>query len=94
MKLSGDGTWIGHRKHIVIFSYTLLEEEDTVASVDGVHPLVVFQEPEVYGKLDEALVDVRQEVKKIQTEGITVEGVKYTVSLHVVMENVTCFTGT
>jgi hypothetical protein len=85
VKLSGDGTWIGKRIHCVVFSFTLLEERSTVASVEGVHPLAVFREAEAYSCLQQALSDIIQEVEDITKEGITINGVLYKVRTFVLI---------
>lgn len=72
---------MGKRIHIVVFSFTLLEEKATVASVEGVHPLVVFREAEAYSFLKQALADIIQEVEAIGQEGITINDVKYKASM-------------
>lgn len=43
VKLSGDGTNIGKRLHIVTFTFTLLEEGNKAHSSDGNHILAVFK---------------------------------------------------
>ena len=71
VKLSGDGTYVGKRIHCVVFSFTLLDEEATVASVLGIHPIAIIREPETYESLQLALSDVIKEVENIQSTGIT-----------------------
>ena len=71
VKLSGDGTYVGKRIHCVFFSFTLLDEEATVASVLGIHPIAIIREPETYESLQLALSDVIKEVENIQSTGIT-----------------------
>ena len=71
VKLSGDGTFVGKRIHCVVFSFTLLDEEATVASVRGIHPIAIIREPETYESLQLALSDVIKEVENIQSTGIT-----------------------
>ena len=80
IKLSGDGTYIGKRIHCVLFSFTLLEETSTVSSVDGIHPLAVFREPEAYSSLELSLEDIIKEVSVLQDEGITVQDEHYKVN--------------
>ena len=57
VKLSGDGTKIGKRLHVVIFTFTLLEEEQYCSSV-GNHTSVIFKQPESYDCLKSALADI------------------------------------
>ena len=79
VKLSGDGTTIGKRIHCVTFAFTLLDEADSVSSVDGIHPIAIFREPESYDSLSFALADVIQEIGELGS-GIEVQGVRYNVS--------------
>ena len=79
MKLAGDGTTVGKRIHCVLFSFTVLEEEDTVSSMDGIHPIAIFREPESYEVLSLALADVIKEVAELSLSGIEKEGVHYRV---------------
>lgn len=72
MKLAGDGTTIGIRNHCVLASFTILEEEDTVSSVDGIHPIAIFREPESY-ELSLALADVMKEVAELSLSGVEME---------------------
>ena len=51
VKLSGDGTNIGKRLHVVNFTFTLLEEGRFAHSSEGNHTLAIFKEPEKYEKL-------------------------------------------
>ncbi len=72
IKLSGDGTNIGKRLHVVNFTFTLLDEGEAAYSSDGNHCLAIIKEPENYDSLFNALGDLRQEVaslKRIQVEG-------------------------
>ena len=72
MKLAGDGTTVGKRKHCVLFSFT-------VSSVDGIHPIAIFRESESYEALSLALADVIKEVAELSLSGIEMEGVHYKV---------------
>ena len=65
VKLSGDGTKIGKRLHVVAFTFTLLEE-DQAGSAAGNHILAVFKQPESYGCLKLALADIIVEVKELK----------------------------
>lgn len=77
MKLAGDGTTVGKRIPCVLFSFTVLEEEDTVSSVDGIHPIV--REPQSYEVLSLAPADVIKEVAELSLSGIEIEGLHYRV---------------
>lgn len=65
VKLSGDGTNIGKRLHVVNFTFTLLEERSHVHSFEGNHTLVIFKEDEKYEQLKLALEDVGKEVEEL-----------------------------
>ena len=65
VKLSGDGTKIGKRLHVVAFTFTLLEE-DQAGSAAGNHILAVFKQPESYSCLKLALADIIAEVKELE----------------------------
>ena len=58
VKLSGDGTNIGKRLHVVNFTFTLLEEGRLAYSSDGNHTLAIFKEAEKYEHLRDALKDI------------------------------------
>ena len=73
MKLSGDGTKIGKRLHVVIFTFTLLEEEQYCSSV-GNHVLVILKQPGSYDCLKSTSVDIITDVKRLTD--ITVDGIK------------------
>ena len=64
VKLSGDGTKIGKRLHVVAFTFTLLEEEQA-GSAAGNHILAVIKQPESYESLKLALADIA-EVKELE----------------------------
>ena len=78
VKLSGDGTNIGKRLHVVNFTFTLLEEGTHAYSYEGNHILVIFKESEKYEQLRMALDDIRMEVE--QLDNITVDGISYKVN--------------
>ena len=65
VKLSGDGTNIGKRLHVVTFTFTLLEEGNKAHSSDGNHILAVFKEPEKYESVKAALEDISGEVERL-----------------------------
>lgn len=75
IKLSGDGTNIGKRLHVVNFNFTLLEEGAHTCSYEGNHILAIFKEAEKYEHLRLALDDLRNEVEQLDT--ITVDGISY-----------------
>ena len=71
VKLSGDGTKIGKRLHVIAFTFTLLDEHQATSAN---HILAVFKQPESYEYLKLALADIIDEVehlKEIEVEGLT-----------------------
>lgn len=69
VKLSGDGTCIGKRLHVVTFAFSLLEEGSKAHSFEGNHILAVFRAPEDYDSLEIALSDIRDEVEELGSGG-------------------------
>jgi len=67
VKLTGDGTRIGKRLHVVNFGFTLLEEEDIAYSAAGNHCIAVIKEPEKYDKLVLSLEDIKKEVEALSS---------------------------
>ena len=80
VKLSGDGTNIGKRLHIVNFTFTLLEEGRLAYSSDGNHTLAIFKEAEKYEHLRHALQDICIEVESLQM--IIVDGQTYKINYY------------
>ena len=76
VKLSGDGTKIGKRLHVVAFTFTLLDENQA-CSAAGNHVLAVFKQPESYDCLKLALEDIIKEVEEL-TE-VFVDGINFKV---------------
>ena len=54
IKLTGDGTKIGKRLHVVNVAFTLLDEGEKAYSAAGNHCIAIIKEPESY----ESLYDV------------------------------------
>ena len=50
VKLSGDGTRIGKRLHVVNFTFTLLDGDAAYSSEEN-HPIAIFKDPENYDSL-------------------------------------------
>ena len=76
VKLSGDGTWVGKRLHVVNFTFTIPDEGPMAYSSDGNHVLAILKVPESYESLANALEDIRREVcelKKIEVDANTYE---------------------
>ena len=47
VKLSGDGTCVGKRLHVVNFTFTLLDEGSKAHSADGNYCLAMFRQKEL-----------------------------------------------
>ena len=75
VKLSGDGTNIGKRLHVINFTFTLLEEGPLAHSCHGNHILVVLKEAEKYESLKNGLSDIRAEVENLKT--LEQNGIKF-----------------
>ena len=68
------------RIHYMAFSFTVLDELENVASLDGIHPIAIFKAPESYEALSLALEDNIQEVTEL-TDGIEIQGTCYLVHI-------------
>ena len=77
VKLSGDGTNIGKRLHVINFTFTLLGEGSVAYGYEGNHTLAVLKEPENYESLAKGLEDIRLEVERLKQ--IVVDGQTYDV---------------
>ena len=66
VKLSGDGTCIGKRLHVVCFTFTLLEESEKTGSFEGNHVLAIFKTPEKYNFVKNALEDIIRDVERLK----------------------------
>ena len=60
VKLSGDGTNVGKRLHLINFTFTLLDEGSSAQSSQGNHILAVLKEPEKYDTIKNGLADIRK----------------------------------
>ena len=67
IKLTGDGTKIGKRLHVVNFAFTLLDEGEKAYSASGNHCVAIIKEPESYEALKPALEDIIKEVETTQS---------------------------
>ena len=65
LRLSGDGTKIGKRLHVVVFTFTILDE-DQAGPARGNHILAVFKQPESYDCLKLALDDIIKELDTLR----------------------------
>jgi len=80
VKLSGDGTWVGKRLHLVNFTFTLLEEGSAAHSHEGNHALAIFKTDEDYAGLNNALEDLVSEVERLKR--IEVDGTFYSIEYY------------
>ena len=81
VKLSGDGTCIGKRLHVMKFTYTVLNEGSKAHSYEGNYPTATFREAENYEGLKRALADVIAEVSTLKT--ISIAGQEYTIHYYI-----------
>ena len=72
VKLTGDGTNIGKRLHVVNFGFTIIDEGDLAYSATGNHCIAIFKQTEDYASLKAALRDIVTEVESLET--ITIDG--------------------
>ena len=66
VKLSGDGTNIGKRLHVINVTFTVLDEGTLAQAADDNHLIAVIKEPENYEKLSKALTDIRKDVEYLK----------------------------
>ena len=71
VKLTGDGTNIGKRLHVVNFGFTIIDEGDLAYSAAGNHCIAISKQTEDYASLKAALRDIETEVELLET--ITIE---------------------
>ena len=67
IKLSGDGTYIGKRLHVVNFTFTILDEGRRAFSVEGNYCLAIIQAEESYEGMKTALADICEEVERLHS---------------------------
>ncbi len=80
VKLTGDGTNIGKRLHVVNFGFSILDEGDVAYSAAGNHCLAIFKEPETYDSLKAALQDIVLDVESLSA--IDVGGTTFTIEYY------------
>lgn len=80
VKLTGDGTNIGKRLHVVNFGFTILDEGEAAYSAAGNHCVAIFKEPESYEALKSALYDIVADVESLTT--IDVNGMTFDVEYY------------
>ena len=66
VKLSGDGTNIGKRLHVINITFTMLDEGGKAMSADGNHLIAVIKESENYDKLEQSLADIGKDMGSLQ----------------------------
>ena len=67
VKLSGDGTNIGKRLHVVNITFNILEEGKKAMAADGNHIIAVIKVPENYENLEGTMADIRSEVASLSS---------------------------
>ena len=80
VKLTGDGTNIGKRLHVVNFGFTILDEGELAYSAAGNHCIAIFKETEDYDSLKTALQDIVAEVESLKT--IRVNGIDFEITYY------------
>ncbi|MCG8627032.1 MAG: hypothetical protein MJE68_34160, partial [Proteobacteria bacterium] len=82
VKLTGDGTYVGSRQHIITFGFTIIDEGSVCKSASGNHSVCIARVAEDYANLSVILADIIKEVDNINEHGLEVNGVKYTVHFY------------
>ena len=77
VKLTGDGTNIGSKLHVVNFCFSILDESNAAMSAYGNYPLCILKEPESYEQLKLRLHDICVDVQDIAKNGLSVGGELY-----------------
>ena len=75
VKLTGDGTNIGKRMHVVIIAFTVIDEELAAMLSEGNHTIAILRITENYEDLRLELQDIVNEINTLKS--ITVDGVSY-----------------
>ena len=79
VKLTGDGTYIGPRQHIVTFGVTVLDEGSAAKSFAGNHTVCIIRGPENYDSLSTSLKDVIEEITEIHESGLEIDTITYAI---------------
>ena len=82
VKLTGDGTYIGSRQHIITFGFTIIDEGSICKSASGNHSVCIARVAEDYANLSVILADITKEVDDINQHGLEVNDIKYTVHFY------------
>lgn len=77
VKISGDGTQVCQKLHLINITFTLLNEGARAMSASGNHSIAVIHTEEKYETLATALADVRAEMSTLTT--VTVGGMTFSV---------------
>ena len=76
--MTGDGTYIGPRQHIVTFGFTVIDEGSAAKSFSGNHTVCIVKGPEDYDSLSVCLKDVIGEISDVHKQGLDVGSNVYT----------------
>jgi len=66
VKLSGDGTWVGNKLHLISITFTLPDFPNAKSS-DGNTLLAIFKGSEEYKFLSNALLDIKKDIEEFTT---------------------------
>ena len=80
VKLTGDGTNIGRKLHVVAFAFTILEEGAKAYGPAGNHCIAILKEPEKYESMKQCLKDIIEDVGKL--ESITIGECVFKITLY------------
>ena len=75
IKVSGDGTNIGKRLHILNVTYTIINEESAAMSEKGNYVLAIIKTTEEYNSIRDSLSDLIEEMRILKS--VEVNGVEY-----------------
>ena len=78
--MTGDGTQIGKRLHVLNFGFTLLDDEEIACSAARHHCIAIIKEPENYCSLVMSLEDIKAEVESLSK--IEVNGISYAIEYY------------
>lgn len=73
VKLSGDGTNIGKRLHVINVTFTILDEGNKSMSADGNHLIAIIKETEDYDSLAQSMADIRKDVESFKYVSVGTE---------------------
>ena len=80
VKITGDGTSISRSVHLVVIAFSLLDFEENPSSPYGCHVIALLNTTENYDNLDDALVDIADEMKILQF--ITVDDIVFSLEFY------------